>query len=178
MASHTYGLALDWLTAATVVLANSTVVRTSATENPDLFWALRGAGSSFGVVTEYQFKTFAAPTNVTYYTVSLSWDEEDMVAGLKAIQTFAATSMPPELNMRVALNGGSRSLEGVYYGTTADLRTVLTPLMNQTNGRLSLSRTVGWIDGLKYYAYGQELVPTRPYSQVVINLSCVLLALC
>ncbi|KAK1773163.1 hypothetical protein QBC45DRAFT_102386 [Copromyces sp. CBS 386.78] len=45
--SHTYGLAVDWIAAATVVLANSTVVTASPTENPDLFWALRGAGSNF-----------------------------------------------------------------------------------------------------------------------------------
>ncbi|KAI9155642.1 Xylooligosaccharide oxidase [Paramyrothecium foliicola] len=165
MASHSHGLALDWLTSATVVLANSSVVRASDTENPDLFWALRGAGSSFGVVTEYEFRTFPAPANVTYYTVSLNWNETTMVSGLKALQTFAAAAMPPELNMRLALNGFSRSLEGVYHGSIENLRSAITPLMNQTNGRLTLSRTVSWMDSLKYYAYGTEMVPTKPYSQ-------------
>jgi FAD/FMN-containing dehydrogenase len=44
------------MTGATVVLANSTVVNCSLTENADLFWALRGAGSSFGIVTSFQVR--------------------------------------------------------------------------------------------------------------------------
>ncbi|KAH8761546.1 hypothetical protein F5883DRAFT_352873, partial [Diaporthe sp. PMI_573] len=43
------------------VLANSSVVTASNTVNPDLFWALRGAGSSYGVVTSLKFQTFPAP---------------------------------------------------------------------------------------------------------------------
>jgi FAD/FMN-containing dehydrogenase len=50
VSSHTKGLALDWMVGATIVLANSSVVNVSATENPDLFWAIRGAGSSMGIV--------------------------------------------------------------------------------------------------------------------------------
>jgi hypothetical protein len=165
MAAHTYGLALDWMKSATVVLADATVVKASTTENSDLFWALRGAGSSFGVVTEYEFNTFEAPPNVTYYTVSANWNQTTMVPGLKAVQEFAANGMPPELNMRIALNAGSRTFEGVYYGTAAQLNTVLKPLLNATNARITQNRTVNWMDGLKNYAYGQEMVPSRPYSQ-------------
>ncbi|KAF8848646.1 FAD-binding domain-containing protein [Acephala macrosclerotiorum] len=44
--SHTHGLALDALVEATAVLANSTVVTASTTQNPGLFWAIRGAGAS------------------------------------------------------------------------------------------------------------------------------------
>ena len=46
-----YGLTIDHVLAAEVVLADGTVVQTSAKQNPDLFWALRGAGGNFGVVT-------------------------------------------------------------------------------------------------------------------------------
>ena len=51
-----YGLALDNLRTATLVLADGRVVRTSADEEPDLFWAIRGGGGNFGVATALEFE--------------------------------------------------------------------------------------------------------------------------
>jgi FAD/FMN-containing dehydrogenase len=50
-----HGLTIDHLRAVEMVLADGTVVHASAAENTDLFWAVRGAGANFGVVTSFDF---------------------------------------------------------------------------------------------------------------------------
>jgi FAD/FMN-containing dehydrogenase len=53
-----YGLAIDQVISLEVVLADGNIVNVSETENPDLFWAMRGAGSNFGVVTKFTSKAY------------------------------------------------------------------------------------------------------------------------
>ena len=56
-----YGLLTDQIVAARVVLANGKAVTVSKIKNSDLFWALRGAGHNFGIVTEVTYKVYDAP---------------------------------------------------------------------------------------------------------------------
>jgi hypothetical protein len=51
-----FGLSCDNVEGFTLVTADSSVVRANSKENPDLFWALRGGGGNFGVVTEFELK--------------------------------------------------------------------------------------------------------------------------
>ncbi len=54
--SRQHGLTIDHLRAVEMVLADGTVTRASDEENPDLFWAVRGAGANFGIVTSFEFE--------------------------------------------------------------------------------------------------------------------------
>lgn len=167
MSSHAKGLALDWIVGATVVLADGSVVECSEDERPDLLWALRGAGSNFGIVASFRFRTFDAPDTATPFTVNLGWNNENaMNKGLNALRDYAQDVMPAELNMRLAGTPSGATLEGVYLGSGGQLQAALAPLLRSAGGSISSSRTVGWIDALKAWANGEKLDETYPYNLV------------
>lgn len=97
-----------------MVLANGTIVECSSTQRPDLFCAMLGAGSSFGIAVLYQFQTFEAPAEVTWFSAQLSWDRSTAVARLEALEDYARHTTPSELNMRLSGSRFSSCLEGVY----------------------------------------------------------------
>ena len=68
------GLTIDNLLAVDMVLADGSFVTSSAKEHPDLFWAVRGGGGNFGVVTSFLFKAHPIHTN---YAGPMLWPLED-----------------------------------------------------------------------------------------------------
>lgn len=58
-----YGLLADNLVSARMVIANGTAITVSLESNPDLFWAIRGAGHNFGIVTEFTYKIYDVGEN-------------------------------------------------------------------------------------------------------------------
>ena len=88
------GLALDSIVGGTVVLASGEVVTVSAEENPELFWAIRGGGGNFGVITSLRFQ--AQPLG-TVLSIELHLDPERLGESLRALRDVMA-SAPHELN--------------------------------------------------------------------------------
>ena len=88
------GLSIDNLLAVEMVLANGKFVTASAKENSDLFWAVRGGGGNFGVVTSFLFKTHPIHTN---YSGPMLWHIEDSIEVLKWYRKFI-TKAPREFN--------------------------------------------------------------------------------
>ncbi|WP_249325208.1 FAD-binding oxidoreductase [Vreelandella boliviensis] len=62
--TRAHGLTIDSLVAADVVTADGARLRATADENPDLFWALRGGGGNFGVITRFEFQARVVRSNL------------------------------------------------------------------------------------------------------------------
>src|ERR1700733_849996 len=99
-----YGLALDNLLEAEVVLADGRLVRASAKENDDLFWAIRGGGGNFGIVTSFLFRgcpvdqVFAGPMlwEMEHAREVLEWYREISLALPEELYGFFAfLKVPP-----------------------------------------------------------------------------------
>jgi FAD/FMN-containing dehydrogenase len=86
------GLTIDNLIAADVVLADGRLVRTSASEEPDLFWALRGGGGNFGVVVSFSFSLHEVGDVLAGPTL---WPIEAAPAVMRAFDTYMETA--PEI---------------------------------------------------------------------------------
>jgi len=80
-----FGLTIDNLLEADVVLADGSLVTASATQHPDLFWALRGGGGNFGVVTSFLYK--AHPVSMVYGG-PIFWELNDAPKVMKWYREF------------------------------------------------------------------------------------------
>jgi hypothetical protein len=92
--SRAYGLTIDNLLEADVVLPDARLVTASATQHADLFWALRGGGGNFGVVTSFKYK--AHPVS-TVHAGPIFWDLKDAPLVMKWYRQFLPQA-PVELN--------------------------------------------------------------------------------
>jgi len=90
-----FGLACDNVVAYEIVTADREVLTASETQNPDLYWGLRGGGGNFGVVTEFTFRLH--PIDNRALTVDLFYPEAAGPAVLRAFRELAATA-PPRAN--------------------------------------------------------------------------------
>ncbi|EFR04249.1 glucooligosaccharide oxidase [Nannizzia gypsea CBS 118893] len=162
-ASRTHGLTLDWLKSAKVILSDGSIVHCSATDNMDLFWAIRGAGSSFGIVTEFEFDTFESPESVTVFTINLPWSEKSVIESLKAVQDLSLMARK-DLNLAFAVTASSQAIRGLYFGDEHELVQALQPLLVHLKTKLSDVKSVNWLDGLRYFADGEPLVRPQPYN--------------
>jgi FAD/FMN-containing dehydrogenase len=134
-----YGLTIDNLLEADVVLADGRVVTASSSQNADLFWALRGGGGNFGVVTSFVFQ--AHPVS-TVFAGPIFWEATHARAIMQAYRDFIGAA-PEELGIFVGLKTvpsvdpfpkdywGRRAcaIIGSYAGPGAEAQLVLTPLL-------------------------------------------------
>jgi FAD/FMN-containing dehydrogenase len=127
-----YGLALDNLRSAELVLADGTVLRVSADENPDLFWAIRGGGGNFGIAASLEYQLHAVGPMITGGVVV-----HPLPRALDALRFFRDTcaSLPDEAMLAAALqtapdgsNAKIAAIVGGHCGTLEQGEAVFRPL--------------------------------------------------
>ncbi len=94
--SRKYGMTIDNLMSANVVTADGRQLRASASENPDLFWGLRGGGGNFGIVTQFEFQLHPVGPDVLSGLIVFPFDQAKSI-----ISQFArfTESAPEELSV-------------------------------------------------------------------------------
>ena len=112
-----YGLALDNLRAADMVMADGSVVRASAEENPDLFWAIRGGGGNFGIAASLEYALHQVGPMITGGVVV-----HPLPRALDVLRFFRDTcaSLPDEAMLVAALqtapDGSNTKIAGIVGG--------------------------------------------------------------
>jgi hypothetical protein len=123
------------------VLADGTLVTASATRHPDLFWAIRGGGGNFGVITSFLFK--AHPVH-TVFAGPIFWDAKDAFDVMRAYRDFLPTASE-DLGIFVGLktvppmdpfpkeHWGKRAcaIIGAFNGSAADGAKAMAPLLSK-----------------------------------------------
>ncbi|MEO5842197.1 MAG: FAD-binding oxidoreductase [Acidimicrobiales bacterium] len=89
------GLSIDNLVSAEVVVADGRILRAAEDDNADLFWALRGGGGNFGVVTEFEFRLHEVGPIVQFGL--LFWPQDQTVEALRLMRDVIA-DLPRSLN--------------------------------------------------------------------------------
>jgi len=95
-----YGFTIDNLLSAEVVTVDGKKLKASEKENADLFWALRGGGGNFGVVTEFEFKLHPVGPEILSGLLVFPFNQAKSI--LKQYKNFITTT-PPEFNVWVVL---------------------------------------------------------------------------
>jgi FAD/FMN-containing dehydrogenase len=94
--SPQYGLACDNVVSFQVVLANGTIATASATSHPELFFALRGGGNQYAVITELTLKTYDVGTNGTIWGGLRTFSGDKHSALLSAVANFTSNNKDPK----------------------------------------------------------------------------------
>lgn len=145
--SRKYGYAADSVRRVELVTADARPVAASATENPDLFWALRGGGGNFGVVTTLEFRLYPvdrlwggmafyridrAAQTLAYYREWALAEPDELTTAVMLMRMPAAPAVPEPLRGKPVL-----AIRALYLGTSGDAEWVLDPLLEAAGERLA-----------------------------------------
>ena len=123
--SRMWGMALDHVLGVEIVIANSTTVQASSTQNPDLLFAVKGAGASFGIVTEFKVRTEPEPGSAVAY--SYTFNIGDAASNANLFKDWQSLIADPALDRKFAsvftVSNNTIVVSGTYFGTMAEFDT-------------------------------------------------------
>jgi FAD/FMN-containing dehydrogenase len=171
-----FGLTIDNLISADVVTADGKLIRASEEENPDLFWALRGGGGNFGIVTSFEFQLHNVGPDVLAAQIFYPYEDAEHVLHAyrdlmaKAPDELAcyalAANVPPADPFPKEYHGQTCiALVACYSGAHEDGLPLLKPLQKLGNPILNVLAPMPYValqqsfdasmpDGGRYYWKG------------------------
>ncbi|KAJ5675572.1 hypothetical protein N7462_008469 [Penicillium macrosclerotiorum] len=120
--SREWGLALDHIQEAEVVLANGTIVRANHVHHPEVLFAVKGAAASFGIVTEFVLHTHAVPTHAVQYSYTFNAGNTTQKAQVfKDWQNFIFTkNLTRRVSSELVVSELGIILSGKFFGSLSE----------------------------------------------------------
>lgn len=151
-----HGLTLDNLLGATVVTADGAVVRASASENAELFWALRGGGGNFGVVVEFAFQLHPVDRLLGGLLIYRLDDIEPVLAAWRELMMSAPDELMCVAGISRSILSGERAYVSVaYFGDSEQGHEAIRPLLRSATPVMNTVRPM-------YYPELQEIFGRMP----------------
>lgn len=151
LTSRLFGMNCDNVLEMLVMLADGRIVRAADDSNPDLFWAMRGGtGNNFGILLQVTYQLRDLPP---LWGFGLEWPIDKAPAALAALQDgYMQSGAPPELGYMGALVRLGAKLDpvlvmrGTYWGSAAQGKKALKPLLDNTGATLKLQKVGSYFE--------------------------------
>ncbi|KAK8074330.1 hypothetical protein PG994_005229 [Apiospora phragmitis] len=156
-----HGLMIDSLRSVEMVTARGDVVTASKTENPDLFWAVRGAGANFGIITQATYAVYNATNGGKHVNADFEFGPGSQGALFDLLRSWDSDEVyPKEMAISVTLGYNRKarlptiSVSAYYFGPHESARPYLQQLVALDPTRWQ-NETLGWNEMTQAAGFGQ-----------------------